>query len=280
MQESKPKKKVKYFVSVINKWFRNDLGKEDKFSNDDLLIFALLQKNMLIRKDTMLFNLDWIYKQLKIGSKSYDQMIKIKESLINLTQNNILFYEYDDYTYTDIKNDTDLIMKLDKGKLVTTYMEIDSSYTQILIDDFDKILSLDKTREYKRNIFALYCNIASRVGNKKYCYPSELTLSKDINLSSKTNIVVDYLKMLKKIGLIDYDNAGTIYQDNYSVQSNNVYVLCNTEGYKKILSDEITKRQKEYIDKKFKISNKELSNIKRSISMVNYHKSKNKSKAY
>lgn len=279
MQENKSNKGKgnKYFVSVINKWFRGDLGKDERFNNDDLLIFAMLQKNLLIKKNTVLFNLDWIYEELRINSKTYGQMTKIKESLINLANNDILFFEFANYTHEDIKNNTDIIMKLNKGKLITANIKINDSYTQILIDDFDKILNLDKTREYKRNIFALYCDIVSRVGDKKYCYPSELTLSKDINLSSKSNIVVDYLKMLKQIGLIDYDNAGTIHQNNYSVQSNNVYVLCNTENYKEILGNEINKRKQDYISKKIKISDREIANIKRSIGLTNYHKNR---KAY
>lgn len=240
------------FVLVINSWFRSDLRKNNKcfYNNEDLLIFALLQKNTLIRNNQILFNLTWLYQQLNINNKNnYTKQKKIQEILIKFQENNLL-----------ICNEN--LKQINKNTLVTAKLNITEDFTKIYDYQFDKIFNSNYNIEEKRNLFALLCDISSRIDEKKYCYPDLKTLSQDIQISVKS--IVKYLKILKEMQLIDYDNPGLKIKDNKITQANNIYVLCIGD-YVNILSNVIEKRKIELINEK----NKVIKNKKRSAERKN-----------
>lgn len=242
------------FVIVSNDWFRNN---KHIYSNEELLLFALLQKNMLFRNRNIIFNLDWIYRQFNIKSNDSARQKRIRKSLYKFYKNSIFSFDTD-------------VLKVNKNILIYGNMtEIENNYTMIRDSELDTILQSSFSIEEKRNIFACFCNIKSRIDEKNYCYPSISEIANNTNCSEKS--VINYIHILKdELKLILVGNPGNrVFNNKIVKQSNNIYVM-NYVGHEKYLDIAIYKYKKQLAEYNIKLVKNKNANKKRSESMKKY----------
>jgi len=234
----------------------NDFVQENKYDNETIFIYSLLQKNLSIQKQ-IIFNLKWLFKELNISHDSTKSRIRIRNILKKLHDDKYIIFDY------DIKNikSSDLIF----AELNNDYLE--DSFVKILIYEFDIIYKYNSKDIF--NIFCLFACIKSRIDSKKYCYPSFSTLKASTGIKSSTSIS-DYLKILQKdLGLIIYDNLGYGVIDDKTEQLNNIYTM-NYDGNNELLKEVIRARKDELEDYYIKIEKGISANKKRSETMKKY----------
>jgi hypothetical protein len=247
----------------------NDFVQSNIYTPEIVFIYALLQKNLTIRKQ-VIFNLSWLYNQLHITVRNTYSRKRINNILLRLEEDQYINYNCD-------------INTIDKNKLIVASIEsIEKYYVKILDSEFDIIYNHTNVDVY--NLFSIFGNIKSRIDTKKYCYPSEKELKFNAGINSDTAII-KYLRILRDdLRLIKFANPGEIIitnEDNIKVvvQSNNIYVLYNDEN---ILQEAIEHRKDEYKKNKIELvkrkNNKISANTKRSNSMKKHWEEKKKNK--
>jgi len=247
----------------------NDFVQSNIYTPEIVFIYALLQKNLTIRKQ-VIFNLSWLYSQLHINTSNTYSRKRINNILLRLEEDQYINYNCD-------------INTIDKNKLIVASIEsIEKYYVKILDSEFDIIYNHTNVDVY--NLFSIFGNIKSRIDTKKYCYPSEKELKFNAGINSDTAII-KYLRILRDdLRLIKFANPGEIIitnEDNIKVvvQSNNIYVLYNDEN---ILQEAIEHRKDEYKKNKIELvkrkNNKISANTKRSNTMKKHWEEKKKNK--
>jgi hypothetical protein len=250
--------KKDYFIIISN-----NIVQSNKYNPEIIFIYALLQKNLTIRKQ-VIFSLSWLYIMLNISRHNNYSRKRILDNLMLLENDGYIKYNCD---ISNVKKE-DLI--------IASFTLIRKSFVKITDSEFDLIFNCSNINRY--NLFYLFSNIKSRIDSKKYCYPSEGELKNNIGINSDTSIS-KYLKTLKQLKLIDYGNPGEIIinKDNKTIvtQSNNIYVLYSDRN---MLQGIIEHRKESYENNNIKITNKNENNIstnqKRSIAMKEYWKKK------
>lgn len=242
----------------------NCFVQEYKYTNETVFIYSLIQE-MLNFRGQIIFNLDWLFKNLKIKGTNTFSRNRIKSILEKLEEDN----------YIDLCCN---LNKIDKNTLIIApFTEIESEYVQILDYEFDIINDYNYQNNVDRyKIFCVFANIKSRIDfkGKGYCYPNFETIKKNIGINSDTSIH-KYLNILRDdLRLILYDNPGEIVvkdkDDNYKVtQSNNIYVMNNSNG-QEILAQAIINRKTELTKFYGKLKNDAEINKRRSNSMKEY----------
>lgn len=233
----------------------NDFVQDNKYNNETIFIYALLQKNLTIRKQ-IIFSLNWLFETLNISKDNTTSRKRIKENLLQL-HNKYINYNCD-------------ILKVNNNQLIfATLIEIENSFVKISDYEFDKIHKYNNKDVY--NIFCLFASIKSRIGYIEYCYPSFDMLKNGTGINSDTSISL-YLKILQNdLHLILYKNLGTGIIDNKTSQLNNVYVI-DDEGAKDLLEEAIKNRKNELNKYYKKIEKAENANKKRSLKMKEHWK--------
>lgn len=234
-----------YFIRIPKNFVQ-----ENKYDNETIFIYGLLQKTLTYRNQ-IVFTLNWLFKELGLGSNSAKSRKRIRNILKKLHDDKYIIFSCD-------------IEKIDSFDLIFADFDIEAinnKYVSIFDYEFDMIHRYNNKDIY--NIFCLFANIKSRIDDKGYCYPGFRILKANTGIKSDTSIG-DYLKILQnKLGLIFYDNLGFGIADKKVGQLNNVYVM-NYEGSKELLQKAIDYRReqlKEYYDKieKGKEANKKRS---------------------
>jgi hypothetical protein len=249
---------IDYFIIIPN-----IIVQKNKYSPETIFIYALLQRNLTIR-NKIIFSLSWLYSIFNVSRHNVYSRKRILNNLIILENDGYINYNCD---INSIENE-DLIF--------ASFTSIDDSFVKILDVEFDLISNCPNINRY--NLFCLFSNIKSRIDTKRYCYPSENELKKNIGINSDVSIS-KYLKILKQLKLIDYRNPGEIIIEkdgrNHVVQSNNIYALYND---REILEDIIQRRIEDYESYNIKMVQRKENNIttneKRSIAMKEYWKKK------
>ena len=218
---------------IVKNCFRQDLKKHyiTNFNDLHLLVLVYMQRFRAMNTNTMQFTLGWLYDDLSItNDKAKQDIIK---ALFDLFEMDLI--ELNDLDIDKVNRNT---------RIVASLSDYENNFT--LIDNYaiDTIFELDLDIRQKKTMLFLYCNIASRIDDKGYCYPSYYILSKDLDTTSDNRIAVA-LELLKEHSLIDYDNAGEVVIDGQVTQANNIYVLCNNENYKETLEQGISNRKKQ-----------------------------------
>lgn len=238
---------------IVKNCFRQDLKKvyDKSFTDLHLLILVYMQRFTAINSNTMTFTLSWLYDDLSISNSIAKQ--DITRAMLELENMNLI-----ELNVLDID-------KVDRNtRIIASLFDYEGDFTLIDNDAIDKILSLDIDIRQKRTMLLLYCNIASRIDDKGYCYPSFASFKADLQTTSD-NRINDALELLKECKLIDYDNVGQVLIDGQVTQANNIYVLCNRKDHKARLQEGLNNRKKQYEEGKAKIFKGEQSNIMRSL---------------
>ncbi len=236
--------------AVVKNVFRND-GEQynEDFTDNHMMLLVHMQRFRNI-KGEINFNLDWTFTELKINYNLQQQLIQCIKDLQNfglLTIN------------TDIPN-------IDRYTWLQVWIgNYDDSFTQVSLNIFDKIFSLDVDIRRKKTMLFLYTTIKSYIDDKGFCYPSFSHLKKALNTKSD-NRVSDALALLQRNKIIDYQNPGQVVMGNGKVtQGNNIYVLCEKENYQEILRSAVDSRKEQLEEQDAKIYKGKNSNKKRSI---------------
>lgn len=239
----------------------NNFVQENKYNSETVFIYGLLQK-LLNYRGYIVFNLTWLFEQLRVDKNNTTSRKRIKETLLTL--------EKDGY----IKFNCDL-NKINKNKLIFAEMiYIEDQYCKIFDYEFDIIHRYNKADIYK--LFCVFANIKSRSNYNGHCFPSYARIEQDTGINSNTSIA-EYLKILKdELKLILYDNPGMgiVKNSNGNIivkQLNNIYVM-NYEGYDEMLKELIEFRKNQLAGYYDKIVKDDDVNGKRSESMKKYWK--------
>lgn len=239
------------FVMVKNV-FRADIPKQyqEGFNDLHLLVYIYMQRFMTLNTNTMNFTTGWLVDELKISNRAAkDNIISSLDELVGM---NLIEFE-------KVEGKINI-----HTRLKTRLVDDDISFTKVYNPEIDKILNLDIDIRARRTMLFLYVDIASRIDEKGYCFPSFANFKQDLDITSD-NRITDALELLQQYQLIDYDNVGQVVIDNQVTQANNVYVLCNNKNYKETLQRALNNRKKQYESGKIKIIKAEQSNLQRSI---------------
>ena len=215
--------KVTYLVKNI---FRAD-NRLVGFTDNHLLLLVYLQK-FTTYSNQIYFVFDFMFTDLNIGKTVLrSDLFKCLDDLNNWGLINIT----NDIDFKSINKNTIII--IDK-------VNYESNYTVLYAEEVNKILYSDMDIRSKKTLLYLYSVIVSWIGinGRQYCFPRREQLKDDIQTTSNQRII-DGIKQLKKLGLIDYASAGIVKNDNKFYQVNNVYVVTYLENYQEILSQAI-----------------------------------------
>lgn len=126
-------------------------------------------------------------------------------------------------------------------KIKTNFLEYDSEkddycyFVKITDDEREKILNYDEKGVDNNILFAIYCNLKSRMqeryGNTykgKLCYPSYQRICQDVGCSEP--IITKYINILQDLKLIIINNTGTFkhLETNTIIEANNTYFQYDT----------------------------------------------------
>lgn len=243
--------------AIVNNVFRHDLRKQyiEEFTDNHLLVLIYMQKFKTYSGE-MNFCIGWLFDDLEISYyQTQKDLISCLQDLIN-------------WNLIVLIND---VVKINKNTRLQVILPVyEARFTKILFTEIDKILKLDIDIRIKKTMLFLYCDIASWIDLKGYCYTSFEYFRRDINTTSD-NRINDALQTLNQHMLIDYKNVGQIISEGSVEQGNNVYVLCCNEDYKEKLSRGVENRTRKYREKKVKIYEGRKSNYQRSLKQkLNY----------
>lgn len=242
------------FVFVDNKFFTKEY--QEQYGIESILILALIQKNLLIRK-LYIFNLQYLFDVLGVKSNNSTQQKKIKDCLVQLQKDNIII--------SDVA-----ISKVNNNQLI--YVDIDipeTDYTAIYDFELNAIVNCKKENVY--NLFNMFTFLKYRIGIKGYCYWNQTDIAYSIGLKSRKVIsrMVDVLSTELKLILVD--NVGTKkFADGSVKESNNMYAM-NYKGSKELLQMKKEEYKEELKQDGIRITNNQTANDKRSLKgRVNY----------
>jgi len=211
-----------------------------------------MQRFTVINRNEINFCIGWLFDDLDINKSD------TRKDIISS------FFDLVDWGLIELANDIDR-EKFNRNTRVTTYaVSYEDNYTMIYDTEIDKIFNLDIDFRVKKTMIFLYCNIASRIDGKGYCYPSFESFKSDIGTTSD-NRINDALILLKDNKLIDYENVGQILVNKQVQQGNNIYVICVDKDYKDNLSKGLANRKKDYEENKVTIFEGAKSNNQRGL---------------
>ncbi|MSS43774.1 hypothetical protein FYJ27_08540 [Anaerosalibacter bizertensis] len=224
-----------------------------------MLVLVYMQKFKNYNEEIN-FTFGWLFDDLEINS------YKLQKDLINcfddLVELNLI---------TLIKN----VNKINKNTRLQVKLSIyNDRFTQIQINEIDKILNLDEDIRTKKTMLFLYTDIASWIDSKGYCYVPYEYMKKDLNTTSD-NRISDALQKLKDNKLIDYDRIGQVLIDGKIQEGNSIYVLCCQEKYKDILQRGLNNRRRQLEEGKAKIYRSKNGQLKRKLmGLINHRRAK------
>lgn len=242
------------FVNVKNV-FRKDIKKHyiKQFTEDHLLVLVYMQRFTVHNRNRIDFCMGWLFDDLGIEKSNVKK--DLNNALCDLVDWGLI------KLYKDIGDRNNI----NRNTRIQSYaVKYNEQFTQIHDSEIDKILNSDVDFRQKKTMLFLYCDIASRIDDKGYCFPSYESFKADLNTTSD-NRIDNALVALKEYGLIDYDNVGQIKIDNRITQGNNVYVLCVDQDHKEKLHTGLQNRRREYEEGKARIHKGKHSNKRRSI---------------
>lgn len=222
---------------IVNNVFRHDLEQHIKgFTENHLLIYVYIQQFKTYSGEIN-FCMGWLFDDLGINYNQQQQLYQCFVDLISwklvVVLNNI----------NEVKKNTRIRCKLPAYQ---------SRFTQISVDDVRKIFNHTVDIRTKKTMLFLYCDIASWIDEKQYCYPSFVYLKADLGTTSD-NRINDALAELKAIQVIDYDRVGYIIDNNNISRGNNIYTLCCIKEYQTILQQAIQNRSEQLLEENIKI---------------------------
>lgn len=243
---------------IINNVFRHDLKQHIKdFNENHLLVLTYMQKFKTYSGE-MNFTMGWLFDDLKITYYNLQQV------LINC---------FDDLVKWGLITLLDNVDKINKNTRLKVELPVyDNKFTQIALDEINKILNLNEDIRIKKVMLFLYCDIASWIDSKGYCYTPYYYFKQDLGGVKNDNRINDALRKLKTNNLIDYSNIGEVEINGQVTQGNNVYVLCCQEDYKDILQRGLENRKQQYEEGKAYIYKTIQSNKKRKYANLINHR--------
>ena len=241
--------KIENFV-VVKNVFRADLPIFNKdFDENHLLVYTYLQRFFTYEKGIS-FSLKDLFDELCIKNyRTQQKFIQYFKDLINFGLIEMINKP------DKITNDTELQVQIPK---------YDNNFTKIRLKELIIISRLKVDLKQKKTMLFLYIDLASRIDEKGYCFPSFKQLQKDLQ-TTNANRISSSLKKLKQYGFIDYQNLGNIVVDGNIKQSNNIYVLCCDAGFPFLLKRGLDDLKEKLQMQKINILGNKHSNRKRSV---------------
>lgn len=251
--------KNEYFVFVDNEFFDKDY--QTKYGIESILVLALIQKNLLVRNNKYIFNLQFLFTELNIKQNNSIQQKKIRNCLIQLQNDNVIISDDD-------------MSKINNTQLVHVDISIpDNNYTIVYDYELNKIINYKQENLY--NLFNLFVFLKYRIGDKGYCYWNQADIAYSIGLKSR-KVISRMIKVLAtELELILVDNIGTKkFNDGSIKESNNMYAM-NYEG-----AEELLKQKKEEYKYRLKehgvkiIKNKTANDKRKYARLINHRRIK------
>lgn len=188
------------------------INKHEKMESDQLLLLSILLQNRT-NKDTCMFNMVYLCERLLTTTKNTNRVNFIIETLKYFEEKNILFFS-DNY---NCKNQINIEMFTRKSKtniiFAETYEEINDNFTILYDKELDDIITYCKINKLsKHQMVHLFLYIVKGIKRNKQdedyklTYPSIKTMADELDISETT--IIKYLKSLREMELLYYDNVG------------------------------------------------------------------------
>lgn len=246
--ELENEKFIKLNNQYINKKFILEHG------IDSILILAAMLKCYTVRGE-IIFNLNYLLSELGIKINNTTRINKVRLILYSLASANIIKTDID---FMTVSNNTTIRFDYD--------MSVDD-FTIVYDFEIDNILNFD-CKVDKYSLFYLFVFIKCKINPaSKVMYWSILDMANELNTKSNKTII-NYIDVLKEIGLIKVDNVGMRVFTNGDVKnSNNIYTLGYLEDSELILAKQKDKYKSELEEHNIRLENGKKSKQQTSVKL-------------
>jgi hypothetical protein len=231
--------------TMLNKdWYCKENNLIEVFGYEAFTIIILLLKRRTVRNE-VIFTIDYLRKSLRISKTSSDSRRRIIKILRAFEYNGLLKYNQN---IDSVGNTEDIT-----GDILVQLAKSESGGNYVMINDSELEIILNSNEEVDRNkLLTLFVYIKGCINEESKVWRiSWLTLMEYTKIGSQKTIG-KYLKILKKLGLILYQSAGTrVFTDGTRKVKECVSIFTmNEAGHEEILrkaiQDEFQRNTSEY----------------------------------